>query len=78
METIDLDCPPGHPRPDDLIEGVLDGTGLVAGEPVAMFFGNWTWEFDVDRETWETKIQPIIKPRIEALYHEGVIRYGTW
>ena len=26
MQTIELDCPPGEPRPDDLIDGVLQGT----------------------------------------------------
>jgi hypothetical protein len=78
MRTIDLDCPPGGIRPGDLIGGVLEGTDLVAGEPVATFFGNWTWEFDVADNVWEEKIQPVIKPRIVALYNEGLIRYGTW
>jgi hypothetical protein len=77
METIDLDCAPGAIRPD-LIGGVLEGTGLTAGEPVSTFFGNWTWAFDVPREEWVERIQPIIKPRIEALYNEGWIRYGSW
>lgn len=78
MQTIELDCPPGHTRPGDLIDAVLEGTGLVAGETVSRFFGNWTWSFDVSRERWEREIQPIIRPRIEALYHVGVIRYGSW
>jgi hypothetical protein len=78
MESIDLDCPPMSPRPDAYIDGVLEGTGLVAGEPVSKFFGNWTWTFDVPRERWEAEIQPIIQPRIEALYHSGCIRYGSW
>ena len=78
METIDLDCAPGGIRPGDLIGGVIEGTGLKLGEPIATFFGNWTWAFDVPREEWETKIQPIIQPRIEALYHAGTIRYGSW
>lgn len=78
MESIELDCPPGGTRPGDLIDGVLKGTGLKAGEPVAKFFGNWEWQFDVAREKWETKIQPIVGPRIEALYHAGTIRYGSW
>jgi hypothetical protein len=78
METIDLDCPPGEPRPGDLIGMVLAGTGLAAGETVGRFFGNWTWEFDVSREEWETRIQPIIKPRIVALYEAGIVRYASW
>lgn len=76
-QSIDLDCPPGDPRPGDLIESVLEGTGLTAGKP-SMFFGNWEWMFKVPRKEWESRIQPIIKPRIEALYKSGVIRYGSW
>lgn len=78
MQTIELDCAPGTPRPGDLIGGVLEGTGLEAGEPVSTFFGNWTWEFDVSQERWEGEVQPVIRPRIEELYHGGVIRYGSW
>lgn len=76
--TIELDCPPGSPRPGDLIDGVLEGTGLKAGETVSRIFGNWTWEFNVPEDEWVNKIQPIIKPRIEALFHKGLIRYGSW
>jgi hypothetical protein len=78
METIELDCPPGALRPGDLIGGVLEGTGLAAGETVSRFFGNWTWAFDVPRDEWVERIQPIIRPRITALYEAGVIRYGSW
>ena len=80
MQTIELDCPPLTPRPDTYIEGVIEGTGLKAGDPIVtpFSFGNWTWEFDVPRDKWEKEIQPIIKPRIEALYHSGAIRYGSW
>ena len=78
-ESIELDCPPGGIRPWDLIEGVCEGTGLeVTGEPVACTFGESTWWFDVPREEWVERIQPIIKPRIEALYHAGAIRWGSW
>lgn len=77
--SIELDCPPGYPRPGDLIDGVLQDTGLNPGEPVAKSFGCWTWVFpDVPEDEWKDRIRPIIKPRIEALYHSGVIRYGSW
>ena len=77
MHSIELDCPPGFPRRGALIEGVLAGIGLVAGETVSRIFGEWTWEFDVPREKWEAEIQPVIKPRIAALYEAGSIRYGS-
>jgi hypothetical protein len=38
-KTIILDCPPGHPRPGDLIAGVIEGTGLELKEAVSKLFG---------------------------------------
>ncbi len=81
MESIELDCPPGGIRPWDLIEGVVKDTGLEltpADLEGGAMFGHREWLFDVDRDKWINDIQPIIKPRIEALYHQGVIRYGSW
>jgi hypothetical protein len=78
QQTIELDCPPGYPRPGDLINDVIEGTGLVVGESVSRVFGNWTWVFEMPRVEWELEVQPIIRPRIEALYNAGVIRYGSW
>jgi hypothetical protein len=75
--TIEIDCPPGHPRPGDLIDGVLEGTGLEAGDTVARVFGNWVWAFEADDASWEA-VQAIVAPRLEALYHQGVIRYASW
>lgn len=84
-KSIELDCAPGGPRPGDLIGWVVEGTileGLPEAGPeatVIRFFGNWKWEFDsVSDEDWRVKVQSIIKSRIEALYHNGTIRYGSW
>jgi hypothetical protein len=78
VQTIELGCPPGNPRPDDLIELVIEGTGLEVREPVVKFFGDFVWDYsDVDPEEWE-KIQPTLKERITKLYNTGVIRYGGW
>jgi len=83
MESIELDCPPGSPRPGDLIGHVVSGTALEQivndmTEQPTPFFGLATWYFDIPRETWVSEIQPVIKPRIEALFHNGSIRYGSW
>lgn len=78
MQTIEIDCPPGDPRPGDLIADVIAGTGLPAKDADSKFFGCWSWSYDIPRDEWEMRIQPIIKPRIEALYERGVIRYGSW
>jgi len=45
MQTIELDCAPGFPRPGDLIGGVISGLGLEARDPASMFFGNWAWDY---------------------------------
>lgn len=78
VQTIELDCPPGGIRPGDLIDGVIEGTGLPKKKPDAMFMGEWTWVYEMSQEEWESKIQPVIKPRIEALYYAGRIRWGSW
>ena len=80
MKTIELDCAPGYPRPGDLIEGVVEGTVLAGqlADTTTRFFGNWTWEFpDVSDEEWR-EAQKVTKPRIEKLYHSGVVRYASW
>jgi hypothetical protein len=78
--TIELDCPPGHVRPGDLIGGVVAGTGLPQREPVSKVFGQWTWDYsDVPGvETTWPEIEPVLKERISALYDSGAIRYGSW
>lgn len=77
-QTIDLDCPPGYPRPGDIIDKVIEGTGLPKRETVSRLFGNWTWDYnDIPSEKWK-EIQPILKERITSLYNAGVIRYGSW
>ena len=77
--SIELDCPPGSPRPGDLIEGVIEGLGLPwPKETTSMFFGNWKWEWpEVDWKRWK-EIQPTLKGRIKKLYEQGLIRYGSW
>ena len=77
--TIELDCPPGAPRPGDLLPGVIEGTGLATKEADSKFFGEWVWDYsDVPCDTWHATVQPTIKARITALYHAGRIRYGSW
>jgi hypothetical protein len=77
-QTIELDCPPGNPRPGDLIADVIQGTGLDVRESVGRCFGNWTWDYnDIPAEKWE-EIKPILNDRISLLYNRGLIRYGSW
>lgn len=78
--TIELDCAPGYPRPDDLLPGVLKDTGVTI-DPQATsvrFFGNWEWIVPTSQEEAYAKARDTIKARITALYHSGTIRYGSW
>lgn len=77
-QSIEIDCAPMTPRPDTYIKGILEGTGIEAGEPVSKLFGNWKWDFShVSKEVWE-KAQPVIAQRIKTLHENGKIRYGSW
>lgn len=79
-QIIELDCPPGNPRPGDLIADVVKGTPLEGklGDTVSRSFGCWTWAFpDVSEFEWKLA-QKTIGPRVEALYNAGKIRYGSW
>jgi len=78
MQTIELDCAPGNTRPGDLIAGVIASTGLPERDPVSKLFGCWMWNYeDIDPALW-LAAKPIIRARIESLYHTGTIRYGSW
>lgn len=80
MYTIELDCPPGWPRPDDLLPGVLEGTGFEPGDlkNTGRLFGNWTWEIPEKRSEEYVGIRETVKERVTALYNRGAIRYGSW
>lgn len=78
LKQIDIDCPPGDPRPGDLLPAVLKGTGIPEKEPILTFFGNWSWDYEeVSDEVW-VAATPVIKERLTALYHKGWIRYASW
>jgi len=78
-QSIELDCPPGYPRPGDLIEDVVAGLNLgPVPDTCSRFFGCWKWMFQhIPEEQWKAA-QPTLKERIKKLYDSGVIRYGSW
>jgi len=83
LVSIELDCAPGNPRPDDLISGVLEGTGLTVDmfDTASPFFGHQTWilrEHSEARDAVFSAQKPVFKERIAALYKQGLIRYGSW
>jgi hypothetical protein len=80
--SIELDCPPGSIRPGDLIESVLDGSGLTAAdfETGTPFFGHQTWvcKDEEAKMALFAAHKLTFKARITELYNDGFIRYGTW
>lgn len=80
--SIELDCPPGSIRPNDLIDGVLRDSGIEPTdfETGAPFFGHQVWilKEEANKDAIFTASKPTFKERITALYHSGRIRYGTW
>ncbi len=80
LSTIEIDCQPGYPRPNDLLPGVLDGTGVKIDpeNTIGRFFGNWTWEIPEDQEKTYRASVDTIKERLTALYHAGTVRYASW
>ena len=75
-QEIHIECPPGEPRPGDLIAELIRQTGLPLRDSVNRFFGHWIWDYsDIGREVWETAV-PVIERRMTELYAKGIIRAG--
>lgn len=81
MITIELDCPPGNPRPDDLLPSVLENTGLIPDDfqVISKLFGNWEFTLkDENKNQMYAEQRDTIGGRIKDLYQKRIIRYGSW
>lgn len=82
--SIELDCPPGSTRPGDLIGSVLKGTRLKESDfnTSPPLFGEQVWVLKPGNPrkdaTFKRHKLATLKPRIEALFHAGFIRWGSW
>jgi len=75
-QEIHLECPPGDPRPGDLIADLIKDTGLPIRPDISRVFGHWTWDYsDIPQDVWQ-RATPIVIRRMEELYDRGVIRAG--
>ena len=75
-QEIHLECPPGDPRPGDLMPRLLRGTGIPLRNSESRLFGHWEWDYnDIPREVWEAAV-PIVMRRMRRLYRNGIIRAG--
>lgn len=76
--TIEIDCPPGDPRPGDLICGVIEDLNLTLGEPTSKTFGNWTWTVPADQANHYLTVQNTVRERLLVLHSSGLVRYASW
>jgi hypothetical protein len=80
--TLELDSSPGsYPRGPELMEQVLEGTGLKNGEDVVCtgtFFGNYTFQVNPEKDKEYEAVKTTIGDKIKSLYHGGKIRYASW
>ena len=78
--SIELDCAPGGPRPNELLPSVLEGTGVTLDPEitVARCFGNWEWMIPESEAEAFLAAKETIASRIKELYNKGRIRYGSW
>lgn len=80
MSTIELDCPPGPTRPDNLLPHVIKDTGLEVEDftITSKVFGNWEFTLKKEKQDTYEKCKNVIEERIKDLYKIGRIRYGSW
>jgi hypothetical protein len=76
-QEIHLECPPGEPRPVDLLPALLKGTGLPVREDVGRLYGHWIWDYsDILRDVWDAAV-PVVERRLIRLFNAGIIRAGA-
>jgi len=74
--VVEIDCPPGSPRPDTYMKTICDD--ILKQEyhnPVSTFFGEWDWHFEILKSEAEA-IQKKVMEYLVKLYNGGCIRYG--
>lgn len=80
--TIEIDCPPGLPRPDQLFPLVIKDTGLEAEdfELRSRLFGHFIWILREDASKTQVYLEKrqVIKKRLIALHDQGVARAVSW
>jgi hypothetical protein len=75
--TIEIDCPPGAPRPDEYMKDICkDILKQEYHNPISTFFGEWDWKFEVLKSEADG-IKEKIMDYLKSLYYKNCIRYGA-
>ena len=80
--SIEIDCKPGLPRPDQLFPLVIKDTGLDVEdfELRSRLFGHFIWILrqDGSKEQVYLEKREVFKKRLEHLLERGIVRYISW
>ncbi len=81
--SIEIDCPPGLPRPPEVFRKTIRGTGLRPKDFVdrgVTWFGyrEYLIRADPDRITRYLLVRVTIGERLKKAYELGIIRGATW
>lgn len=77
---VEIDCPPGKMRPDDILKMVLKNLEITIDDFIvdSKSFGSWTFKLNEEKnEIYKLSID-IIKERIINFYRNGLIRYASY
>lgn len=75
--TLIIDCPPGNPRPDDILRDILVDLTLKYEdfEKLYSLFGEWGFR---TAKTPTEDDKKAIAARLTSAYNCGQIRYAEW
>jgi len=79
-QTIEIDCPPGEPRPDFFMDTIIARSGLNIKCPETSHrcFGEWGWDFShLDVTTWGV-LKATAREYLTEAHNQGLIRYAGW
>ena len=87
--NIEIDCPPGNPRPGDLFKAIMESLSKNSNQEIKDFsqenlnseptknFGCWTWDLEIKPEI-HSEVQSVFKNRLMEYYQNGIVRYASW
>lgn len=78
---IQIDCPPGAPRPDFWLPEVIKDTGLESADfqVTSKLFGHWIFQLTNTEKSGvfdDKSKKSVIVNRLRDLYNDGRIRYA--
>lgn len=81
--SIEIECPPGEARPEDIFELTIQNTGLTSNDffndgKVIFGYTEYLVINNVDSIYKYKRVRQELKKRLTTFYKKGVIRAATW